>query len=96
MIRISNTHSYLHPSTHSHYPFATSSSLTCIIPALVDDPRHNLEKWTENVETIARSMCAMHDITGALTLVMSDEKWERMPVNLTNPVDVATGQPAVY
>ena len=67
-----------------------------ITPSLVDDPRHNLEKWTENVETIARSMCAMHDVTGALTLVMTDVKWQRMPVNLTNPVDVATGQPAVY
>ncbi len=41
-------------------------------------------------------MCAMHDVTGALTLVMTDEKWEQMPINLTNPVDVAAGQPAVY
>ena len=73
-----------------------SCSLTCITPSLVDDPRHNLEKWTENVETHARSMCAMHDVTGALSLVMTDEKWERMPVNLTNPLDVAAGQPAVY
>ena len=73
-----------------------SSSLICITPSLVDDPRHNLEKWTENVETHARSMCAMHDVTGALSLVMTDEKWQRLPVNLTNPVDVANGQPAVY
>ena len=41
-------------------------------------------------------MCAMHDVTGALTLVMTDAKWHRMPANLTNPVDVAAGQPAVY
>jgi hypothetical protein len=41
-------------------------------------------------------MCAMHNITGALTLVMTDAKWQRMPVNLTNPVDVAAGQAAVY
>jgi hypothetical protein len=41
-------------------------------------------------------MCAMHDVTGALTLVMTDVKWQRIPVNLTNPVDVAAGQPAVY
>jgi hypothetical protein len=41
-------------------------------------------------------MCAMHDVTGALTLVMTDVKWQRMPVNLTNPVDVAAGQPAIY
>ncbi len=32
----------------------------------------------------------MHDVTGALTLVMSDEKWTRMSVNVTNPIDVAT------
>jgi len=38
----------------------------------------------------------MHDVTGALTLVLSDAKWELMPVNLTNPADVANGQPAVY
>ena len=54
------------------------------------------QKRTENVETHARSMCAMHDVTGAPTLVMPDAKWQRMPVNLTNPVDVAAGQPAVY
>jgi hypothetical protein len=41
-------------------------------------------------------MCAMHDVMGTLTLVMSDAKWTRMPVNLTNPIDVAAGQPAVY
>ncbi len=51
---------------------------------------------TESVETHARSMCAMHDITGALTLVMPDVNWNLMPVNLTSPVDVAAGQPAVY
>jgi hypothetical protein len=41
-------------------------------------------------------MCAMHDVTGALTLVMTDEKWQRISVNLTNPVDVAASQPADY
>ena len=41
-------------------------------------------------------MCAMHDVTGALTLVMSDAKWNLMSVNLTNTIDVAAGQPAVY
>ena len=41
-------------------------------------------------------MCAMHDVTGALTLVMTDAKWNSIPANLTNPVDVAAGQPAVY
>ena len=73
-----------------------SSTTHNITPSLVDDPRHNLERWTENVETHARSMCAMHDVTGALTLVMTDVKWERIPANLTNPIDVAAGQPAVY
>jgi hypothetical protein len=83
----------MHPS---QLPVAMFSLLTCITQSLIDDPRHNLEKWTENVETHARSMCAMHDVTGDLTLVMTDEKWQRMPMNLTNPIDVATGQPAVY
>ena len=73
-----------------------SSTTYNITPSLVDDPRHNLERWTENVETHARSMCAMHDVTGALTLVMTDAKWESIPANLTNPIDVAAGQPAVY
>jgi hypothetical protein len=49
-----------------------ASTTQNITPSLVDDPHHNLEKWTESVETIARSMCAMHDVTGALTLVISD------------------------
>jgi len=67
-----------------------------ITPSLVDDPRHNLEAWIENVETHARNMCASHDIMGALTLVVSDATWDLVPANLTNPVDVAAGQPAVY
>ena len=73
-----------------------SSTTHNVTPSLVDDPRHNLEKWAESVETIARSMCAMHDVTGALILVMSDTKWTSMPVNFINPIDVAAGQPAVY
>ena len=73
-----------------------SSTTYNITPSLVDDPLHNLERWTENVETHARSMCAMHDVTGALTLVMTDAKWESIPVNLTNPIDVAAGQDPVY
>ena len=73
-----------------------SSATYNISPSLVDDPRHNLERWIENVETHARSMCAMHDVTGALTLVMTDAKWESIPVNLTNPIDVAAGRNPVY
>ena len=49
-----------------------SSPTFNITPSLVDDPRHNLEAWTENVETHARNMCASHDLMGALTLVVSD------------------------
>ncbi len=50
----------IHPTTHpSITPSVAMSSTTYnITPSLVDDPRHNLEKWTENVETHARSMCA--------------------------------------
>ena len=74
----------------------SSSSTYTITPSLVDTPRQHLEAWTESVETHARSMCSMHDVTGALTLVMSDAKWDLMPINLTNPVDVAAGQQPVY
>ena len=74
-----------------------SSSVTyTITPSLADAPRQHLEAWTESVETHARSMCSIHDVTGALTLVMSDAKWDLMPINLTNPIDVAAGQAAVY
>jgi hypothetical protein len=38
----------------------------------------------------------MHDVTETLTLVMSDAKWDLMPINLTNPVDVTNGQQPVY
>jgi hypothetical protein len=73
-----------------------SSATYNISPSLVDAPRHNLERWIENVETHARSMCAMHDVTGALTLVMTDAKWQSIPVNPTNPIGVAAGHAAVY
>jgi hypothetical protein len=74
----------------------SSSSTYTITPSLVDTPRQHLEAWTESVETHARSMCSTHDVTGALTLVMSDAQWNLMPINLTNPVDVAAGQAPVY
>ena len=62
-----------------------SSSTFNITPSLVDDPRHNLEAWTENVETHARNMCASHDLMGALTLVVSDVTWDLVPANLSSP-----------
>jgi hypothetical protein len=61
---------------------------------LVTTWRNGPRTW--KLETHARSMCAMHDVTGVLSLVMTDVKWQRITVNLTNPVDVAAGQPAVY
>ncbi len=42
------------------------------------------------------NMCASHDIMGALTLVVSDVTWQLAPANITNPVDIAAGQTAVY
>ena len=65
------------------------STSTCnITPSLADDSRHNLEAWTENVETHARNMCASHDPMGALSLVVSLATWNLIPANLTNPIDV--------
>jgi hypothetical protein len=76
----------------------SSPATYTITPSLVDNPRQNLEAWTESAETHARSMCAMRDVTGALTLVLvlSDAKWDLMPANLTNPIDVVAGLPPVY
>jgi hypothetical protein len=53
-----------------------SSATFNITPSLAEYPRHNLEAWTENVETHARNMCASHDIMGALTLVVSEVTWD--------------------
>ncbi len=56
--------------------------------------------WRNGPRTwkLTPAACApcMSDVTGALSLVMTDVKWKRIPVNFTNPVDVAAGQPAVY
>ena len=40
--------------------------------------------------------CAPLTTSWVPTLVVSDVTWELVPANLTNPVDVAAGQPAVY
>jgi hypothetical protein len=42
----------------------------------------------ENVEILARNLCAQWDISGALTLVATDEVWADYPGNVTNMADV--------
>ena len=62
--------------------------------SLADDPRNQLEKWLEDVEIHARNLCAQWDISGALTLVATDEVWAEYPGNVTNLADVlANGDP---
>ena len=61
--------------------------------SLAHDSRTNLETWLEEAETLARNLCPQHDPTGALTLVATDQVWNEMPVNVTNPADVLNGQP---
>lgn len=62
--------------------------------SLADDPRNQLEKWLEDVEIHARNLCAQWDISGALTLVATDEVWAEYPGNVTNMADVlANGDP---
>ena len=62
--------------------------------SLADDPRNQLEKWLEDVEIHARNSCAQWDISGALTLVATDEVWAEYPGNVTNMADVlANGDP---
>jgi hypothetical protein len=68
-----------------------------ITPSLFDAPRQNLEAWAENLEkTYALNVCPAHVIMGALALVVSNETWERISANLTNPIDVAAGQATMY
>ena len=62
--------------------------------SLADDPRNQLEKWLEDVEIHARNLCAQWDISGALTLVATDEVWAEYPGNVNNLADViANGDP---
>jgi hypothetical protein len=56
--------------------------------SLADDPRNQLEKWLDDVEIHARNLCAQWDISGALTLVATDEVWAEYPGNVTNLADV--------
>ncbi len=62
--------------------------------SLAEVPRNQLEKWLEDVEIHARNLCAQWDISGALTLVATDEVWAEYPGNVTNSADVlANGDP---
>ena len=65
--------------------------------SLANEPRTQLEPWLEDVETQARNQCPQHDITGALSLVVTDTVWNLVPGNITNPAQVAAGtHPAVF
>jgi len=59
-----------------------------ITRSLIDDPRNSLKNWLEAVEYLARTLCAAWDISGALTLVASDDIWRLFPGNITNLADV--------
>ena len=74
---------------------STNMKLT-LTHSLAHDSRTNLEMWLEEAETVSRNLCPQHDPTDGLTLVATDQVWNEMPVNLTNPVDVLNGQPPVY
>ena len=63
---------------------STNMKLT-LTHSLAHDSRTNLEMWLEEAETVSRNLCPQHDPTGALTLVSTDQVWNEMPVNLTNP-----------
>ena len=75
---------------------STNMKLT-LTHSLAHDSRTNLEMWLEEAETVSRNLFPQHDPTGALTtLVATDQVWNEMPVNVTNPADVLNGQPPVY
>ncbi len=64
--------------------------------SLATDPRVSLEPWLEEIETHIRSLCAEHDVTGALTLVAADDVRKIIPANLANAAGVAQGDPPQY
>ena len=64
--------------------------------SLANDPRTHLETWLEDVETQARHQCPQHDITGALSLVVTDIVWNMVPGNITNAAAVARGNPPQF
>jgi hypothetical protein len=82
----SSIHTFTHPYIHPPITMAEFKP-SALTRSLTHNPRP---------ETIARNMCPQHDPIGALTLVATDVVWQQMPVNLTNPIDVAASQQAVY
>ena len=70
---------------------ADPTTAITLIQSLAHDPRTNLERWQKDVEMQARNQCAQHDITGALSLVATDEVWNAVPGNITNPAQVLAG-----
>ena len=67
-----------------------------MLTTLADDPRNKLPEWYLEIRTKARNLCSAHDAAGALSLIAQDVDWQQFPGVLTNPVDVAAGNPAVY
>jgi hypothetical protein len=55
---------------------------------LADNARQHLEPWLEEAATLARSLCAEHDFSGALTLVATDTVWAQYPGNVISMADV--------
>ncbi len=70
---------------------SSDSKLAAFTSSLAHAPRHNLEPWLEEAETAAVNMCSQHDLTGALTLVASNEVWNQQPENLANAAQVLVG-----
>jgi hypothetical protein len=67
-----------------------------MLTTLADDPRNKLPEWYLEIRTKARNLCSAHDAAGALGLTALEVDWQQFPGVLTNPIDVAGGQPAVY
>ena len=67
-----------------------------MLTTLADDPRNKLPEWYLEIRTKARNLCSAHDAAGALGLIALEVDWQQFPGVLTNPIDVAGGQPAVY
>jgi hypothetical protein len=65
--------------------------------SLVDNPRTQIVEWFEDVSAKARGLRVQWDLTGAITLIASDEVWNAIPGNISNPAQVLAGShPPAY
>ncbi len=97
-------HQHNHPSLPG-YPYSCMSSSNSnptplvLLFSLADNACTKLPDWYGDGRSQARNLCAQHERTGALTLVLvaRTNTWNSYPTHVTNAAQVAAGtHPATY